>query len=150
MSWWIWVLIAFGLLAIEFASTTLHIGFFAAGALLVALLVAFGWDGPIWAELLVFTVTSLVALAIFRPMVVRRLHLGGASKPIDSMIGELATALADIPVQARGTAELRGSTWTAQNVGSISIAKGERCAVDRVDGLLLHIRSAANQETSHG
>jgi inner membrane protein len=149
MSWWIWVLVAFGLLAIEFASTTMHIGFFAAGALLVGLLVAFGWDGPLWAELLVFTASSLVTLLTFRPMIVRKLHLN-TSKTVDTFSGQQAVALEDIAVQARGTAELSGSTWSAHNVGTTPLRKGERCTVDRVDGLLLLIRSAASQEISHG
>ena len=141
MSWWIWVLIGFALLAVEMASTTMHVGFFGAGAFFVALMVAVGWNGPLWQQLMVFTITSLVALFFLRPMVVRKLKLN-ETKTVDTMIGELATALEDIGVQNRGTAELRGSTWSAQNVGSIPLTKGQRCTVERVDGLLLHIRAA--------
>jgi membrane protein implicated in regulation of membrane protease activity len=149
MSWWIWVLVAFFLLAIEFASTTMHVGFFGGGALVVALTIALGWRGPLWAQLLVFTVSSLAALLIFRPIVVRKLKLG-ETKTVDSIVGEQATALDDMAVQSRGTAELRGSTWSAQNVGRTPLKRGERCTVDRVDGLLLHIKAIGSQETSHG
>ena len=51
MSWWIWVLLAFALLALELTAATLHIGFFAAGALVVGLLVLFGVEMPLWMEL---------------------------------------------------------------------------------------------------
>lgn len=36
MEWWVWVLVAFLLLTIEFFATTAHIGFLAVGAFLVA------------------------------------------------------------------------------------------------------------------
>jgi membrane protein implicated in regulation of membrane protease activity len=149
MSWWIWVLVAFALLAIEFMSTTMHVGFFGGGALFVALLVAAGWNGGVAAQLLAFTLSSVIALAVFRPIVVRRLKLN-ETKAVDTMVGEQATALEDIAVQARGRAEMRGSTWSAQNIGTQPLKKGERCTVDRVDGLLLHLRAIGNQETGHG
>ena len=149
MSWWIWVLVAFGLLAIEFMSTTMHVGFFAGGALFVALLIGAGWDGGLPAQLLTFTLSSVFLLGVFRPIVIKRLKLN-ETKHVDTMLGEQATALEDIAVQARGRAELRGSTWTAQNTGSQPLRKGERCTVDRVDGLLLHLRATGNQETGHG
>jgi regulator of protease activity HflC (stomatin/prohibitin superfamily) len=75
MSWWIWVLIAFAILALEMTAATLHVGFFAVGALVVALLVAFGVDMPLWAELVIFTVVSLVAFFFLRPILVRKLKL---------------------------------------------------------------------------
>jgi hypothetical protein len=114
MSWWIWILVGFALLAIEFASTTMHIGFFAAGAFLVGIAVGLGWNGPLWAQLLVFTVTSLLALLVFRPIVMRKLKLQSGNGPrVDELVGEVATALEEIAASAIGKAELRGSTWSA-------------------------------------
>ena len=95
------------------------------------------------------SVVMLVTLLIFRPMIVRKLHLN-TTKTVDTFAGQQAIALEDMAVQARGTAELSGSTWSAHNVGNTPLRKGERCTVDRVDGLLLLIRSAASQEISHG
>ena len=58
---------------------------------------------------------------------------------MDSMVGEVATVLEDLPVQAAGKAELRGSTWTVRNVGESPLTKGQRSQVIRVDGLTLWI-----------
>ena len=140
MAWWIWVLIGIALLGLEFVSTTLHVSFFAAGAFLVALLYAFGWTAPLWQQLVVFTASSLIAFFFIRPIVVKKLRLS-EDKVVDSLIGEHATAMDEIAVQARGRAELRGSTWTAQNVGDSPLTKGQRCTVERVEGLLLHVRA---------
>jgi membrane protein implicated in regulation of membrane protease activity len=140
MTWWIWVLIGFFLLAIEMVSTTMHVGFFGGGAILVGVLVGVGWNGPLWAQVLVFTVSSLVGLFFIRPPVMRRLKLN-ESQVVDTLIGEQAMAMDDIPVQAIGKAEMRGTTWSAQNVGAAPLAKGQRCRVESVDGLLIRVRA---------
>ena len=141
MTWWIWVLAAFLLLATEFVSTTMHVGFFAAGAFLVGALVGFGWQAPLWEQLLVFTVTSLVAFFIFRPMIMKKLRLTGPGVVVDTLIGEEAVTMDEIAPRGRGNAELRGTTWAALNVGETSLAKGQRCTVEQVDGLLLHVKA---------
>ncbi len=140
MIWWIWVLIGFALLAIEFASTTLHVAFFGLGGLFVALLVGLGWHGPLWAQILVFTTFSLVALLVIRPPLMRKLKLN-ESKDVDTLIGENAIAMADIAVHGFGKAEMRGSSWNAQNVGTSPLTKGQRCTVESVEGLVIRIRA---------
>ncbi len=140
MPWWIWVLVAIFLLTLEFFATTLHSGFFAAGALLVAALVASGIGGPLWAQLLTFTAFSLATLFFIRPYVVRKLRLN-ETKVVDTMVGEQATALEDMPAAAYGRAEMRGSTWSAQNIGATNLTRGQRCTVERTEGLMLYVRA---------
>ena len=140
MAWWHWVLIGFALLAIEFASTTMHVAFFGAGALFVGLLVGLGWNGPLWAQLLVFTGFSLVALLFIRPPLMRRLKLN-EPKIVDTLVGEQAMAMGDIAVQSIGKAEMRGTTWNAQNVGTGPLTKGQRCTVESVEGLVIRVRA---------
>ena len=141
MDWWIWVVIGIVLLAVELMSTTLHVGFFAAGAFFVGLLKGFGWNPPLWQELLLFTVFSLVALFFIRPVISRKLRLH-ESKVVDTMIGEQATAMDDIDVQATGKAEMRGSTWNAQNIGTTKLSRGQRARVERVEGLVIYIKGS--------
>lgn len=141
MVWWIWVLIGFLLLAVEFTSVTLHLGFFAVGAFVVAILVGAGVDLPLWAQLLIFTGTSVLAFAFVRPVLVRKLKLD--RKPVvDSLVGEQAVVLEDMAVGANGRAELRGSTWSARNVGETALMTGQRCLVADVEGLVLHLRAS--------
>jgi membrane protein implicated in regulation of membrane protease activity len=140
MEWWIWVLLGFLLLFVEMASTTMHVGFFAAGAFLVGLLVGVGWGAPLWQQLLVFTTFSLIALFFIRPPLMRRLRFN-ETKAVDTMVGENATTLSDIDVDGHGKAEMRGSTWNARNVGSTPLSRGQRVTVERVEGLVLHIKA---------
>lgn len=141
MAWWIWVLIAFGILALEMTAATLHVGFFAVGAFVVAILVALGVEMPLWAELVVFTVVSLIAFFFLRPILVRKLKLD-QKKVVDSLVGEQALALDDIAVGGNGKAEMRGTTWSARNVGETALHRGQRCTVAAVDGLVLHLRAS--------
>jgi membrane protein implicated in regulation of membrane protease activity len=46
----------------------------------------------------------------------------------------------DLAPGAVGKAELRGTTWTAQNADDRPLARGQRCRVARVEGLTLLIR----------
>jgi membrane protein implicated in regulation of membrane protease activity len=144
MVWWIWVLIAFALLAIEMGSTTLHVGLFAVGALVVALLQAFGVGLPLSGQVLVFTLVSLAALFFLRPWLMLRLRVS-EPKRVDSMLDETAIALDDIAVGAIGKAEMRGAGWSARNVGMTPLARGERCAIEQIDGLVLHVRAVAGR-----
>lgn len=140
MAWWIWVLIGFALLALEFVTTTMHVGLFALGAFVASLLVALGYGGPLWLQIVVFTAVSLLGLFVLRPILLRRLR-PAASRPVDSMVGEKAIAMDALAPGAMGKAELRGSAWNARNVGTAEIAAGQRCTVEMVEGLLLHVRS---------
>src|SRR5205085_4792551 len=139
MSWWLWILIGFALLAAEFAASTLHIGLFAVGAFVVGLLVAAGVELPLWAQLVTFTGVSLVSLFFIRPWLVRKLKLN-EKKIVDTLIGEQAIVLEDIAAGAAGRAEMRGSTWSARNIGETNLTRGQRCVVERVEGLVIHIK----------
>ena len=141
MSWWIWIIIGFALLALEFASVSLHLGFFAIGAWVVGILVGVGVDMPLWAQILVFTGVSLFAFFFLRPPLMRRLKLN-EKKVVDSLVGEQATALEDIAVGSNGRAEMRGTTWSARNVGETALIRGQRCVVAAVEGLVLHLRAS--------
>ncbi|HJQ36528.1 MAG TPA: NfeD family protein [Thermoanaerobaculia bacterium] len=141
MSWWIWVLAGLALLAAEFVSTTMHIGFFAIGALFVALLVGVGVELPLWGQVAIFTIVSVLAFVFVRPILVRKLKLD--FKPqVDTMVGEQARAMDDIDVAGLGKAEFRGSTWSARNVGETALARGQRCVVAGLEGLVIHVKAS--------
>jgi membrane protein implicated in regulation of membrane protease activity len=141
MAWWIWVLGGFLLLALELGSATMHVGVFAVGAFVVAILVGAGLELPLWGQLLVFAGVSMVGFFFLRPIIVRKLNLH-RTRPVDQIAGEQAVALEDIAPASRGRAELRGATWSATNIGPTPLTRGQRCVVDRVDGLLLLVRAS--------
>jgi inner membrane protein len=140
MGWWLWVLVGFGLLVVE----TLTPGgfffvFFGLGALLVGVLAALGASGPDWLQWLLFTVFSVAGIAFFRRPLMRRFNLTHG-KPVDTLVGENAVVLEEIAPGGVGKAEMRGSSWTARTAGAATLSRGQRCRVERIEGLVLWLR----------
>ena len=142
MPWWIWVLLGLVLLAAEVLTPGgFYVLFFGIGALVVGAAAALGVGGPDWAQWLLFSVVSAGSLALFRRRLLRRLDRPAAAPTIDSLEGEVAFPLDDLAPGAVGKAELRGTTWTAQNVDDRPLARGQRSRVTRVEGLMLKLRA---------
>ncbi len=140
MAWWLWVLVGFGLLIVE----TLTPGgfffvFFGIGALLVGVLAALGGTGPDWMEWLLFSVFSVAGILFFRRPLMRRFNLTNG-KSVDNLVGETAVVLEEIAPGGVGKAEMRGSAWTARATSPTALVRGQRCRVERVEGLMLWLR----------
>jgi membrane protein implicated in regulation of membrane protease activity len=141
MFWWLWVLLGFFLLLTELLTPGgLYLLFFGASAIVVGLLGGMELSGPDWMQWLLFSILSIVALALFRRPLLRKLRLATQSKEVDSLVGETAAVLEDIPVEGVGKAELRGTSWSARNVGTSALVRGQLCTVEKVDGLHLWVR----------
>lgn len=141
MDWWIWLLLGFLLLALELLTPGgFYLLFFGIAAIGVGLL-GVAIDIPLWIQWLLFSALALVSVMFFRRPLLARLRRGESTHEVDSMVGETALALEEIGANAIGKAELRGSTWTARNVGDQPLARSQRCNVERVEGLMLWIRA---------
>ena len=142
MTWWAWLVLGLMLFLLETASFGgFYLIFFGAGATLVGLLSLLGLELPFaWAGLR-FVVVSVLVMLLFRKPLLARFQRGMPQGRVDSMVGETAKALDEIPAGAIGKAELRGSSWTAHNVGDTPIARSSRCCVERVEGLTLYVRA---------
>jgi membrane protein implicated in regulation of membrane protease activity len=140
--WWIWVLLGLALLGLEVLTPGgFYVLFFGAGALVVGSLVGLGYGGPLWAQWLLFSVVSIVTLALFRQRVLRLVDDRKAATAMDTLEGEVAILLDDLAAGTIGKAELRGTIWTAQNVDDRPLGRGTRARVTRVDGLTLKLRA---------
>ena len=142
MLWWVWILLGFLLLLAELLTPGgLYLLFFGVAAILVGLLAGLSLIGPPWMQWLMFSVFSVVALSLFRRPLLKRLRPAALAQEVDSLVGETAIALEDMAADAVGKAELRGAAWSARNVGGNPLTRGQRCTVERVDGLMLCVRA---------
>ncbi len=141
MLWWHWAVLGFALAGLEILTPGgFYLLFFGLGGLAVAGLALVGAAGPLWLQLLLFSVFSIASLALFRNPLLRMMQRRtGAAAQVDRLVGELATPQGDIAPGAVGKAELRGTPWTARNAGPEAISGGRRCRVTRVDGLVITI-----------
>jgi len=144
MEWWIWILLGLVLLLAEVVTPGgFYIIFFGVGAVIVGVLAGFDAAGPLWFQVILFSLISVLALWLFREKLLR-LTQGAAQQNIDSLIGESCVAAEDMAVNAVGKAELRGASWTARNAGEKPLARGQRCTVERVEGLTIFVRAEHN------
>jgi len=141
MIWWYWMILGLVLLGAEMTTPGgFYILFFGLSALVVGTLAGFDVVLADWLQWLLFSVIAVGSLLLFRGPLLAKLGDERRGQPdVDSMIGEVAIPLEAIAVGATGKAELRGTTWTAKNVGATAFSKGQRGKVTRVDGLTLWI-----------
>jgi membrane protein implicated in regulation of membrane protease activity len=138
--WWHWLVLGLILVALELAASGgFYVIFFGIAALAIGALHALDIAGPAWMQVLLFSVISVGSLVLFRNRLMRWMKLDRPGEDVDSMIGDLAVPLEDIPAGAVGRAELRGTVWSARNAGATTLGRGERCRVTGVDRLTIFI-----------
>jgi membrane protein implicated in regulation of membrane protease activity len=142
MPWWGWIVVGVLLLAGEMvADAQFYLVFLGAASVLTGLLCMAGLLGGVASQWAAFGVLAVVLLLGFRRRVYG--HVRGASPPgHETIVGETAVAQEVIAPGAIGRAELRGTTWTARNVGGEPLAAGQRAQVMRLEGLVLDLRRA--------
>jgi inner membrane protein len=141
MIWWYWMVLGLALLGAEMATPGgFYILFFGLSALIVGTLAGLDVVRTDWLQWLLFSVVAVGSLLIFRGPLLAKLGEGRTGQPeVDSMVGEVAILLEPLAAGTTGKAELRGTTWTAKNVGTGPLGKGQRGKVTRVEGLTLWI-----------
>ena len=142
MLWWHWLVFGLVLIALEMAAAGgFYIIFFGVAAVVIAVLQLLGIAGPTWLQLLLFSVFSIASLLFFRNPIMRRLNLGAGAADIDTLARENGTVLDAMVPGANGRVEVRGTTWSARNVGTLPLTDGARCVVVRTDRLTLLVKA---------
>jgi len=141
MVWWLWVILGFLLL---FAELTTPGGFFfvffGGAAILIGVITGLGLGGPAWLQWLLFPIVSLASAGLFRPKLVQKFRPHSSSADIDDLSGQIAVTGEDIAQGATGQVQMRGSTWSALNLGPGDLTAGQRCRVERSIGIVVEVR----------
>lgn len=142
MLWWHWLVIGLVLIALEMAASGgFYVIFFGIAALAIASLHVFDAAGPVWMQLLLFSLLSVGSLLLFRSPLMKWMYLDAPGKEVDSLVGDTAIPVDDIAPGAVGRAELRGTAWSARNADNALLTRGQRCTVVDVDRLMILIKS---------
>ncbi|TKB55103.1 MAG: NfeD family protein [Nitrospira sp.] len=141
MIWWYWMLLGLVLLGIEMVTPGgFYILFFGLAALIVGSLAGLEIAQAEWLQWLLFSGLAILSLLIFRGPLLASLKKRDKDLPaVDTLAGESAVPREDLAVSGTGKAELRGTTWTAHNAGPTPLTKGQRCKVERIEGLTIWI-----------
>lgn len=133
----IW-LIGAGILALaEFATMDFSLLMLATAALVTAGVATVGI--PMWVEVIVFAMTSLLTLLLIRPVLRKRMMRNPHSNLFDqrSLEGKKATVVEAFPVNPNGSGMVRleGELWSAKAAyPGESFAEGEEVDVLKIDG----------------
>jgi len=144
MIWWHWLAIGLALAAAEMLTPGgFYFIFLGISGLLVGAALGLGAPLPTWAQVLAFCILSFALLILLRKRLQRWLSRPTPAKsgkePQSDIVGEIGVAVEEIAAGEGGKMELRGTQWSARADG-LSLAKGQRCKVTRVDGLTLWVR----------
>ena len=139
MPWWAWILSGLVLLGLELALGTFYLVFLGLAAIVVGLLAMFGASGPLWLEWLLFIGFSAGLVLLLRKPLLGKFKIQSDPGDVDTLVGAAAVVIDGIPPMGIGKVEMRGTVWTAHNAGTTALAPGQRCRVQRVEGLSLWV-----------
>lgn len=135
---WLGALILF--IIIEIATTSLTTIWFAGGSL--AAFLANVLNAPLWLQIVLFIVVSLVLLIFTRPIMLKAMKSSELKTNVDSLIGKRAKVTENISnIDDTGTAVVNGQEWTARNVvpGEV-IEAGEIVEIVEISGVKLIVK----------
>ena len=132
---WLAALIAFAIL--EAATVQLVTIWFAGGAL--AGLIAALCKAPVWLQIALFAVVSVLALILTRPLVKKITAAKVSPTNADRFIGQTGVVTKRIDnLQASGEVRVKGAVWTARSEDeAVTIEENETVTVKRIDGAKL-------------
>ena len=122
--------------------------FIGLAAVCTGLLELAGITLPMWSQWVAFAVLALVLMVLFRQKLYNKLR-GGLPGYDATSTGQLVTVPEDLPAGGVTRVRLRGSEWTAQNVGDEVIEKGSSVPVISTEGLILKVKAPESPATSN-
>ncbi len=142
----IWFLVGLVLLVFEFIMPGLIIGFFGAGAWIVAIicLLSAYVASSINAQLIIFIIASVLSLLLLRKWL-KGIFIGHVkskqdmTEDLNEFIGERVVVKAKITPKAGGKVELHGTNWEAE--ADEEIAEGTVAEIIAKDNLTLKVKA---------
>lgn len=147
MAWWAWIILGAVLLGAELLAidAQFYLVFIGVSAILVGLAGIAGPDLPPWLEWLSFAALSVLMMFTLR----RQLYEKTRGRPLGTVEGDVGGRLVLPQELAPGKScrtEYGGSSWTAVNVGTLSIPAGGEARIEAVEGLTLRVRNVVGEE----
>lgn len=131
---WAIAIVAFGVF--EGVTAQLVSIWFVIGAVAALASVAFGASIPV--QIVIFTVVSIIALIITRPLVRKHINVKAEKTNADRCIGQEAVVIEEIDnLSSKGQVKTLGQVWTARSSDASIIAKDTVVIVRKIDGVKL-------------
>lgn len=135
----IWLIVLVVCLVVEIATLGLTSIWFAGGALLAFLVALIG--GPLWLQILIFIVASVVLLIFTRSTAVKYFNKNRSKTNVDSVIGKQAIVTVTIDnIKGMGRIVTEGMEWTARSLDSTVIEEGAIVVIEKIEGVKAIVR----------
>ena len=133
----VWMAAIVVLIVIELLTMGLTTIWFVGGAFLAFLVALF--NGPIWLQIIVFIVTSLVLLIFTRPIAIKYFNKDRKKTNVESLIGRDGKVIEKIDnFNQTGAVLLSGQEWTARSYNDNEVIEpGEKVTVKEIKGVKL-------------
>lgn len=130
----IWLIVLVVCLIIEISTLGLASIWFAGGALLAMLIAVIG--GPLWLQILVFLVTSIVLLVFTRPVATKYFNKNRTKTNVESVVGKQAIVTEKIDnLKGEGRIITNGMEWTARSLDDSLIEEGAVVVIEKIEGV---------------
>ena len=134
-----WLILVAVMLVIGIVTMGLTTIWFSLGA--VAAAIAAGLGAPLWVQILLFTVVSVVIMILVRPFALKVMDRNRTKTNIDEVIGKQAEVIEPIDNQKeQGKVRFRGVEWMARSVDGSTVAAGDVVTVEEVSGVKLLVK----------
>ena len=130
----IWLIVLVMCLVIEIGTLGLTTIWFAGGSLLATIVALVG--GPLWLQILVFLVTSIVLLIFTRPVAMKYFNKNRIKTNVESMAGKqgIVTEMVD-NIKGMGKIVADGMEWTARSLDDSVIEEGAVVTIEKIEGV---------------
>lgn len=140
MNWlailWLALLVVF--ILIEVSTVSMVSAWFAAGAL--AALIASLCNGPLWLQIVLFVVVSIVLLLALRPLAKKYFTPRLTKTNVDAVIGSEGMVIERIDnVTSSGRVKLAHMEWAARSTDGNVLEAGTRIRVDKIEGVKVFV-----------
>ena len=137
--WLVWLIVSIGLLLLELTSGDFYVICFAFGA--VASIVGAAIGLPLWAQVLIWAVCSVLCLYFVRPSLVRRLHgkENERKSNVDALVGRQGIVIDTIAAGGFGYVKIDGDEWRSVSADGQEIPVGTTVQVVSRDSIILTV-----------
>jgi membrane protein implicated in regulation of membrane protease activity len=139
----IWLILLVAFIVVELATAALTSVWFACGALVATVAAACG--APLWAQIVLFLVVSVVVLLVIRPAAIKYFNKDRLSTSVEAMIGRQAIVISEVDnPEGIGQVRIDGMEWTARSTyNDVKLPVGMVVVIRAVDGVKLIVEPDA-------
>lgn len=112
--WLVWTIVTFACLILELSSGDFYVTCFAIGGVVAIVSALLGF--PLWLQVVVWAVCSVLSIWLIRPHLVKALHKGADSRKsnADALMGQVGEVSQTIVAGGFGRVKLDGDDWKSE------------------------------------